>query len=86
MTSAPVPASGVGCTRATPAPNIAIGSAAWAAASIGRFLTVFETVRRWRHRARSRAVLATLDERALRDIGLAPADVPRECGKPFWML
>jgi len=41
-------------------------------------------LREWRHRARSRAELATLDERMLRDIGVTRADVWRETSKPFW--
>jgi uncharacterized protein YjiS (DUF1127 family) len=38
----------------------------------------------WRERARSRRSLHHLDARMLRDIGLTPADVERECRKPFW--
>jgi uncharacterized protein YjiS (DUF1127 family) len=38
----------------------------------------------WRERSRSRRSLRDLDERMLRDIGLTPADVERECRKPFW--
>jgi uncharacterized protein YjiS (DUF1127 family) len=29
-------------------------------------------------------VLATLDERMLRDIGVEPSDVEREINQPFW--
>ncbi len=35
-----------------------------------------------RHRERQR--LATLDAHLLRDIGLDPLEVRRECTKPFW--
>lgn len=41
-------------------------------------------VREWRRRARSRAELAALDDRTLRDIGLTRADVWQEIDKPFW--
>jgi uncharacterized protein YjiS (DUF1127 family) len=53
---------------------------------VARVLGAVDTVRSWRYRARSRAALATLDEHLLRDIGLTEADVPRECGKPFWKV
>ncbi len=35
-------------------------------------------------RRRQRLDLQTLDDAALKDIGLSPADVRRECSKPFW--
>ena len=38
----------------------------------------------WHHAARSRALLAELDDRLLADIGLSRADAMRECEKPFW--
>ncbi len=38
----------------------------------------------WHRRARERAQLARLDDRALKDIGLNRADVAQEYGKPFW--
>jgi uncharacterized protein YjiS (DUF1127 family) len=38
----------------------------------------------WRARSRERAVLATLDDRALQDIGLTRAETWVESGKPFW--
>jgi uncharacterized protein YjiS (DUF1127 family) len=38
----------------------------------------------WRERARSRRDLRHLDARMRADIGLSPAEVERECGKPFW--
>lgn len=41
-------------------------------------------IREWRRRARSRAELAALDDRTLRDIGLTRADVWAEIDKPFW--
>lgn len=41
-------------------------------------------VRLWHERARQRAHLAALDARMLRDIGITPSEVARECEKPFW--
>jgi uncharacterized protein YjiS (DUF1127 family) len=38
----------------------------------------------WQRRRRSRAQLATLDERMLQDIGLSRADAWFEINKPFW--
>jgi uncharacterized protein YjiS (DUF1127 family) len=38
----------------------------------------------WRRRGRSRAELAKLDDRMLRDIGITRGDVWREINKPFW--
>ena len=40
--------------------------------------------RRCLHRHRQRLDLDALDDAALRDIGLSPEDVRRECAKPFW--
>ena len=44
----------------------------------------FALLREWRRRARSRAELATLDERMLRDIGVTRAEIWHETNKPFW--
>lgn len=49
--------------------------------SAGRVLT---TLREWRHRSRERAQLAALDDRMLRDIGLAQSDREFLANKPFW--
>jgi uncharacterized protein YjiS (DUF1127 family) len=38
----------------------------------------------WRHRARSRAVLAQMSDRDLHDIGVTRAEVAHESAKPFW--
>jgi uncharacterized protein YjiS (DUF1127 family) len=38
----------------------------------------------WRHRARSRAVLAQMSDRDLHDIGITRAEVAHESAKPFW--
>ncbi len=42
------------------------------------------TLSLWLARSRSRRVLATLDDRQLRDLGLTPAQASRESDKPFW--
>lgn len=38
----------------------------------------------WRVRRKTRAHLASLDDRALRDIGLSRYDAYKEAEKPFW--
>jgi uncharacterized protein YjiS (DUF1127 family) len=43
-----------------------------------------ETVLHWRDRVRSRRVLATLDDRMLRDVGIDHATARRESAMPFW--
>ena len=45
---------------------------------------VLQTLRQWRHRSRSRAELAALDDRMLRDIGVTRAEAWCEAAKPFW--
>lgn len=42
------------------------------------------TLRTLHRRASSRALLARLDERMLRDIGISRADALREADKPWW--
>ncbi len=53
-----------------------------------RSRTVLETVAVFVHRCldrrRQRLYLDALDDAALKDIGLSPEDVRRECVKPFW--
>ena len=53
-----------------------------------RWLAAVETlaafVGRCLDRHRQRLDLDALDDAALRDIGLSPEDVRRECAKPFW--
>ncbi|MBS7661102.1 DUF1127 domain-containing protein [Pseudomonas lalucatii] len=39
---------------------------------------------RWRQLARQRRQLATLNEEALKDLGLSRADVLQESERPFW--
>jgi uncharacterized protein YjiS (DUF1127 family) len=43
-----------------------------------------ENVLAWHDRARQRRVLAALDERMLRDIGLSRGEVETEVRKGFW--
>jgi uncharacterized protein YjiS (DUF1127 family)/predicted MFS family arabinose efflux permease len=45
---------------------------------------VGSTLREWRRRKIGRAVLASFDERVLRDIGLTRAEADQEITKPFW--
>jgi uncharacterized protein YjiS (DUF1127 family) len=40
--------------------------------------------RLWLKRIRERRELVNLDYRQQRDIGLTPAEIERECRKPFW--
>jgi uncharacterized protein YjiS (DUF1127 family) len=49
--------------------------------SMGGFV---DQVLAWQERARQRQMLASFDERQLRDVGLTRADVDRESEKPFW--
>lgn len=44
----------------------------------GDFLTA------WRERSQTRAQLARLDDRMLKDIGLSRSDAAFEARKPFW--
>lgn len=39
---------------------------------------------RWYDRHRQRLDLAEIDDHLLRDLGLTPEDVRRECAKSFW--
>lgn len=39
---------------------------------------------RWRRLAYERRLLASLDDRMLRDIGVSRSDAEAESGKPFW--
>jgi uncharacterized protein YjiS (DUF1127 family) len=45
---------------------------------------ILSLLRAWRNRMNERALLARLDDRALRDIGITRTDVVRECAKPCW--
>jgi uncharacterized protein YjiS (DUF1127 family) len=56
------------------------------ARALGRALGLaFGLLLAWRERGRQRAALATLDDRALRDIGVSRADIWVEADKPFWL-
>ena len=55
--------------------------------SLGDFLSAANAaLREWRRRKNSRAELARLDERMLRDIGLTQFDAEYEINKPFWRV
>ncbi len=41
-------------------------------------------LRLWRERARTRAALAEVDVRSLRDAGIAPTQAAFEASQPFW--
>jgi uncharacterized protein YjiS (DUF1127 family) len=61
----------------------------WHASShrLGGFLSAASAaLREWRRRKNSRAELARLDERMLRDIGLTQFDAEYEINKPFWRV
>lgn len=45
---------------------------------------VVDTVLYWHERMKSRRMLASLDERMLRDVGLDQATAQREADRPFW--
>ena len=50
------------------------------------FVTWFRSrlLARWYHRRLQRLDLAEIDDHLLRDLGLTPQDVRRECAKSFW--
>lgn len=43
-----------------------------------------ERIAEWQERKTQRRQLLSLDDRALRDIGISRADAEREYRKPFW--
>jgi uncharacterized protein YjiS (DUF1127 family) len=47
-------------------------------------LSLIDTLRLWRRRARERAELARLTDRELRDIGISASDALHEINKPVW--
>lgn len=53
-------------------------------APLGPHARAIELVLIWIARARSRAMLGTLDDRMLRDIGIDRARADGEMSKPFW--
>jgi uncharacterized protein YjiS (DUF1127 family) len=40
----------------------------------------------WQSRARERRMLAEMDDRQLRDLGIRRADAVEEASKPFWRI
>ena len=40
--------------------------------------------RQWLKRVHERGELARLDVSTMRDIGVTPSEIARECNKPFW--
>ncbi|MGE3294910.1 MAG: DUF1127 domain-containing protein [Geminicoccaceae bacterium] len=51
--------------------------------SFARFVVRIED---WLERRRQRRALLALDDKLLKDIGLAPSDAWREAHKPFWRV
>jgi uncharacterized protein YjiS (DUF1127 family) len=49
-----------------------------------RVTNVIDTILMWHERSYQRHLLAEMDDRMLRDIGLEPGDVLEETAKPFW--
>jgi uncharacterized protein YjiS (DUF1127 family) len=47
-------------------------------------VALVEIVLAWQERARQRRLLALMDDRLLRDIGISRAEIAREAEKPFW--
>jgi uncharacterized protein YjiS (DUF1127 family) len=45
---------------------------------------LWRTLLTWQRRASERDRLATMDARALKDMGITRAEAWRECRKPFW--
>jgi uncharacterized protein YjiS (DUF1127 family) len=72
--------SGTCNTSAVPAVSLRPCSvdAAWG------LVRTLDTLLLWHERIKSRRVLASLDERMLRDIGMDHATARREAGTPFW--
>ena len=48
----------------------------------GRSLRALAAI--WRRRLGERALLAQMDEREIRDLGISTSDVMMEINKPFW--
>jgi uncharacterized protein YjiS (DUF1127 family) len=63
-----------------PAVSLRRSSPSWSLA----LARVLDTLLLWHERIKSRRVLATLDERMLRDIGIDQASAEREASTPFW--
>jgi len=50
----------------------------------GFLARILDTVATWHQRSRDRHLLAQLNERQLRDIGLSSETLDTEISKPFW--
>jgi uncharacterized protein YjiS (DUF1127 family) len=50
------------------------------------FAQLVARVEGWLERRRQRRALLALDDKLLKDIGLAPSDAWREAHKPFWRV
>lgn len=50
----------------------------------GGLVAFVEAVLAWQDRARQRQLLARMDDRLLRDMGLTRTDIAIEAEKPFW--
>ena len=59
------------------APRLSLGIKAWTATAVGLLLL-------WHELARQRRALLRLDDRMLKDIGIARADAEREARRSFW--
>jgi len=71
-------------TTAGPAGRLADDSRSGSASSAHLERTWFDLMMAWIERGGQRRRLEALDDHMLKDIGLARADVVRECAKPFW--
>lgn len=51
---------------------------------LGLLVRLHDLIARWGQRMSERRMLARMDSRMLRDIGLSSLDASREASKPFW--
>jgi uncharacterized protein YjiS (DUF1127 family) len=65
--------------------SVALGHRRRTRSSLKRLATrLFDRLQAWQEHAHSRRVLASLDERMLRDIGIDRATAVKESTTPFW--
>ncbi len=57
-------------------------SACWALVELAQAGAAL--LRQWLKRVHERGELARLDPAIMRDIGVTPSEIARECNKPFW--